>query len=437
MIFLNTFLVGTAVYFLCAVIFITSLYAYFEDKIFDELEIEARILEQIFANEGLEDFTIISDLAIKNRITLVSTNGSVYFDNMIDISDLENHADRIEIVGALSGEKVRIPRYSDTMLKKTLYYAETMPNGDVIRISCEQQSFLSLLIGMSQMLAMMFVIAMIVSALIASGLSKKITLNLARIDFDDPEKFNVYTELIPFTKRIAEENYEKTQREELRRQFTANVSHELKTPLTSISGFAEIMKDGSINAETMRDFAGNIYEESQRMIVLINDIIRLSKLDEQSISMEKEGISLRDITSEVFRVLAEAAKKKNVTLEMSGDSGIILGVRQVIYEMIYNLCDNAIKYNKENGSVSVEISSNTAKKSVAIRVTDTGIGIPLKEQERVFERFYCVDKSRSKELGGTGLGLSIVKHGAKFHNADIFVQSKEGEGSSFTITFKP
>ena len=281
----------------------------------------------------------------------------------------------------------------------------------------------------------MLVIAMIISGVTASILSKKIIEPLNKINLENPESTDVYEELKPFTKRIAEENFEKSQREELRQQFTANVSHELKTPLTSISGFAEILKQGGTDEKTTKDFADTIYEESQRMIALVNDIIKLSKLDEKSISLEKEPLSLREITREAIEVITPIAEKKNVSLNLSGDSGLINGVRPVIYEMVYNLIDNAVKYNNENGIVSIRIETITETHNVILTVQDNGIGIPEREKERIFERFYRIDKSRSRELGGTGLGLSIVKHAAKYHNASVLVESKEGDGSTFKVIF--
>ena len=230
----------------------------------------------------------------------------------------------------------------------------------------------------------------------------------------------------------------------MRQQFTANVSHELKTPLTSISGFAEILKDDDVNKKTIKDFSSSIYDESQRMITLVNDIIKLSKLDEESISQEREPVSLREITKEVLEMIQSEAKKKKITFNLTGDSGNITGVSSVIYEMIFNICDNAIKYNKEGGQVFIKINTDQTisdkeksekNRKVSISVRDTGIGIPEQEKERIFERFYRIDKSRSKELGGTGLGLSIVKHGAKYHGASVTIESKMGEGSTFVVSF--
>ena len=440
-IFLSTFLVGTLVYFLCAVFFISNIYSYFERKIFNELETEAVFLEHYIENSDVSELKKFD--SIKNRITLIGKDGTVYFDNMVDASKMENHGLREEFIAAKEKGSAKVSRYSSTMTDKTLYFAKLLSNGNVLRISCDQHSVAVLVLGMSQTLLIMLVLAIIISGIAAVWTSKKITNPLNQINLENPEDCLVYEELKPFTKRIAEENFEKTQREELRKQFTANVSHELKTPLTSISGFAEILKNGGTDEKTTKDFASTIYEESQRMISLVNDIIKLSKLDEKSISMEKEPIELLGLSKEIAKILSASAKTKNVTLKVHGDTGKIFGVQPVIYEMIYNLIDNAIKYNKQNGTVEVIIKDENKNSSenepfegkTTNSVRDTGIGIPKNEQERVFERFYRVDKSRSKELGGTGLGLSIVKHAAKYHNATINLSSKEGEGSTFTVTF--
>ena len=434
-IFLSTFSVGVLVYFLCALVFITNMYGYFEKKIFEELKTESTLLEGYNLSENSEDLSALSELKTQNRITLIHTDGTVYFDNTVDASGMENHALRSEFLKAKEDGMSTSSRYSSTMLEKTLYFAKLLENGHVLRISCDQHTVGVLVLGMSQILLIMLVIAMIISGVTASILSKKIIEPLNKINLENPESSDVYEELKPFTKRIAEENFEKSQREELRQQFTANVSHELKTPLTSISGFAEILKQGGTDEKTTKDFADTIYEESQRMIALVNDIIKLSKLDEKSISLEKEPLSLREITREAIEVITPIAEKKNVSLNLSGDSGLINGVRPVIYEMVYNLIDNAVKYNNENGIVSIRIETITETHNVILTVQDNGIGIPEREKERIFERFYRIDKSRSRELGGTGLGLSIVKHAAKYHNASVLVESKEGDGSTFKVIF--
>lgn len=438
-IFKSTFLLGSLVYFLCAIMFISNLYNYFEQQIFNELENEATFIEDFILNHQYDE---IRNFDTKNRITLIHKNGEVFFDNKVDIQEMENHFTREEILGALQNKQAKVARFSSTMTEKTLYYAKLLSNQDILRISCNQHSVAVLVLGMSQSLLIMFVIAIIICAVIAKFVSKKIVEPLNKINLENPEDTNVYQELKPFTHRISEENFEKEQREELRQQFSANVSHELKTPLTSISGFAEILKNGGTDEQTTKDFANTIYEETQRMISLVNDIIKLSKLDEKSISQEKEEINLTELSKEVITPLLPVAEKKNVKIDVEAENQVFInGVRSVIFEMIYNLVENAIKYNKNDGKVIVKVSKisenpSSKKQNVVLSVSDTGIGIPKNEQERIFERFYRIDKSRSKESGGTGLGLSIVKHGAKYHNAKVTLSSQEGKGSTFTIYFE-
>ena len=438
-IFKSTFLLGSLVYFLCAIMFISNLYNYFEQQIFNELENEATFIEDFILNHQYDE---IRNFDTKNRITLIHKNGEVFFDNKVDIQEMENHFTREEILGALQNKQAKVARFSSTMTEKTLYYAKLLSNQDILRISCNQHSVAVLVLGMSQSLLIMFVIAIIICAVIAKFVSKKIVEPLNKINLENPEDTNVYQELKPFTHRISEENFEKAQREELRQQFSANVSHELKTPLTSISGFAEILKNGGTDEQTTKDFANTIYEETQRMISLVNDIIKLSKLDEKSISQEKEEINLTELSKEVITPLLPVAEKKNVKIDLEAENQVFInGVRSVIFEMIYNLVENAIKYNKNDGKVIVKVSKisenpSSKKQNVVLSVSDTGIGIPKNEQERIFERFYRIDKSRSKESGGTGLGLSIVKHGAKYHNAKVTLSSQEGKGSTFTIYFE-
>ena len=226
---------------------------------------------------------------------------------------------------------------------------------------------------------------------------------------------------------------EREERENLRREFTANVSHELKTPLTSISGFAEIIKNGIVKPEDIPRFAGNIYEESQRLVTLVDDILNLSRLDEADVQLEREDFDLSSLARDVASRLKASAKKNGVVITVIGDKAEINGVKSIVDEMVFNLVDNAVKYNKQNGRVTVTVDSSSD--GTALTVTDTGIGIPQADVDRVFERFYRVDKSHSKEIGGTGLGLSIVKHGAAFHNAKVSLQSTEGEGTTVRLVF--
>lgn len=231
-----------------------------------------------------------------------------------------------------------------------------------------------------------------------------------------------------FISRVEDEEIVK-----LRKEFSANVSHELKTPLTSISGYAEIMKSGMVNREDMIIFSERIYKEASRMIALIDDIIKLSKLDEDSVELEREEVDLYELCEDIVERLTMSARKRDVYVELGGEPVVYYGVKQMLDEMIFNLCENAIKYNVPEGKVLLWVGNSP--EGVKIIVQDTGIGIPKDQQERVFERFYRVDKSHSKETGGTGLGLSIVKHGAIFHHAQIRVDSEVGKGTKMEVIF--
>ena len=277
----------------------------------------------------------------------------------------------------------------------------------------------------------------VVMLLLAAALSRNQVAKMIRpineLDLNVPLENEMYEELTPLLKRIDEQNKQKDAIADMRKEFSANVSHELKTPLTSISGYAEIMKNGLVKPEDMKVFSERIYNEASRLITLVEDIIKLSKLDEGAIEVEKEDVDLYELTREIVSRLAPQAESRNVHLEVTGENVIYHGVRQILDEMIYNICENAVKYNKKGGSVSVWVGATLKGKKVI--VSDTGIGIPEDQQERIFERFYRVDKSHSKETGGTGLGLSIVKHGAIMHNAQIHVESEEGKGTKMEITF--
>ena len=226
---------------------------------------------------------------------------------------------------------------------------------------------------------------------------------------------------------------EREERDSLRREFSANVSHELKTPLTAISGFAELMKEGLVAPDMMKEFAGDIHRECGQLIALVEDILKLSRLDEGSAQIQEEPVDLYSMARDVLDRLGPTAAKKEVSLSLEGESQSITGVWRILDEMLYNLCVNAIKYNKEGGRVTVRVSGDS--RSAVVSVADTGIGIPKAQQDRVFERFYRVDKSHSRAIGGTGLGLSIVKHGAQVHNAQVTLESEPDVGTTITLTF--
>jgi len=432
-IFLNSFLLGALIYFLCAFVFGANMYRYFERQIFSELKTESYYVEHYVVRKNLKD---VASIETSSRITLIDKDGTVYFDNTVPPESMGNHSAREEFVRAQRDGSVQLSRFSSTKRTKTIYFARKLSDGSVIRISCDRKTVWTLLLGMGDFLLLMLVIAVAISTISAFFISRNVVKPLEKIDLENPEPDGVYDELKPFVNRIAEDNFEKSQREELRNQFSANVSHELKTPLTSISGFAEILKEGGTDESTTKDFASSIYDETQRMISLVNDIIRLSKLDEKSIRLERSVFSLLGICREVVEILTPCAERKGVLVSIFGDSGMMFGVEPVVHEIVYNIVDNAVKYNVQGGKVDISVESTSDGKSVVLKVADTGIGMEKRDFERIFERFYRVDKSRSKRNGGTGLGLSIVKHAAKYHGAVVRVESELGKGSVFTVVFR-
>lgn len=369
----------------------------------------------------------------ETRVTWIGSDGDVLYDSSEGQEDMENHADRPEVREAFQSGAGQDIRESDTLGRQMFYYAQRLSDGSVLRvsktISSALGSALQILPGMAVIAVLMVGLAWMLSKWQVSKLIEPIN----KLNLEHPLENDVYEELTPLLESMDKQNKEKEAIANMRKEFSANVSHELKTPLTSISGYAEIMMNGLVRPEDVRGFSERIYNEASRLIVLIEDIIRLSKLDEGGGEVEKEEVDLYALTREVCSRLAHKAEKHSVHVEVSGEPVSIVGIRQVLNEMIYNICENAIKYNKPGGKVDVWVGSTL--KGVKVIVTDTGIGIPEDQQERIFERFYRVDKSHSKETGGTGLGLSIVKHGAILHNASIHVDSSLGKGTRMELTF--
>ena len=526
------------------------LFHFFEKQIQKELANEAGFLAHALENEGAGYFDSFDNknnrLAGNNRITWIDENGTVLFDSRADVSELDNHADRDEIKTAMKEGKGMSTRYSKTLTEKTVNYAIRLSDGSILRVSTEQYTVVTILMGMLQPILFIMFVALILTLVLSARVSKAIIEPINKLDLEIPENNDTYEELTPLLRKIADQKetigeqladarkkqkefnlitenmsegflvidadanlltynsaalnlleitppadrsvllfcrakefrgvisdvlsgikaentmvreersyslianpvYEKesvigavvvildiTEREKrdmLRREFTANVSHELKTPLTSISGFAELMKAGDVLENDVTDFSKSIYDEAQRLITLVNDIIKISELDGQSIPYEKETVDLYELSKEVIGRLEKEADKKNITFHLIGGRAEIIGVHKILEEMLYNLCDNAIKYNKENGTVDVLV--NQTGDGVNVIVRDTGIGIPISHQDRVFERFYRVDKSHSKKVGGTGLGLAIVKHGALYHHAKLSLESTVDVGTVVTLS---
>ena len=483
----------------------------------------------------------------QRRFTWIAADGSVIYDTKADADSLENHSDREEFKAALetgAGESVR---YSNTLMQKTMYAARRLDDGTVLRVSVSTATVGALLLGVTQPMLAVLAAALILSAILAKHISRRVVAPLNELDLEHPldDSNAAYEELAPVLGRINrqrsqinsqlrelrrrtdefaqvtgnmreglvllnEQGYilsinpaarnifavegdcagkdfltvdrscdmsaavrsamesghgrlherhggriyqvdvsridsdgaaigtvilvfdvtEQESAEQMRREFTANVSHELKTPLQGIIGSAELIENGMVQPEDMPRFVGHIRAEAQRLVTLIGDIIRLSQLDEGEV-LPKERLDLLEVAQGAADDLQAEAEKKNVHLSVSGEPAELKGVRQLIYEVAYNLGDNAIKYNVDGGSVSINVSSDG--KNAKLTVSDTGIGIAAEDQSRIFERFYRVDKSHSKESGGTGLGLSIVKHAVQYHGGRISMDSAPGKGTSISV----
>jgi len=544
-IFQSILLVAGGVLLASLLIIMGFLYDYFggveENQLRDELNLAAAAVE-----DGGTDY--LSRLtADRCRLTWIAADGSVLYDTRTDAESLENHASRAEVSQALTTGTGESTRYSSTLMEKTMYYAQRLDDGTVLRISISRATVGMIAVGMIQPLLIVLIVALILSGLLARRLSRRIVDPLNSLDLEHPLDNDAYEELSPLLKRIHRQHVEiQTQLRELRektdeftqitgsmreglilldehgsilsinaaaqmlfgadaqcvgrdfltversheisaaiqaavtdghsevraeragrvyqfdiscitsdgkllgtvilafditeqefaernrREFTANVSHELKTPLQGIIGSAELIENGMVKPDDLPRFVGHIHAEAARLVTLIDDIIRLSQLDEGD-AMPTEPVDLLAVSQEAAENLHDAAAARDVTVSVTGQPSVIPGVRRLLYEIVYNLCDNAIKYNRGGGRVDVTVAADAGGSSIT--VADTGIGIAPEHQSRVFERFYRVDKSHSKASGGTGLGLSIVKHAVQYHHGRIELESTPGTGTTIRVVF--
>ena len=398
-----------------------------------EVRQEARYIRIAINIAGAEYLEEMDNVGVQTRVTRISEDGSVLYDSRRDGSMLENHSGRQEIMDALKNGEGEDMRRSATVQKDMYYYALLLDDGTVLRVSRAADSLVSTALGVIPVIGGLAVLMVLLAMLLAKWQTARLIKPINELDLEHPLENAVYAELDPLLIAMDKQNKEKEAVSNMRKEFSANVSHELKTPLTSISGYAEIMKNGMVRPADIPVFSERIYKEARRLITLVEDIIKLSKLDEESVELEKQEVDLYDLTREIISRLAPQASQKNIRMEMTGEPVKYSGIRQILDEMIYNVCENAIKYNNDGGRVTVW-AGNTLD-GPRVSVTDTGIGIPKEHHERIFERFYRVDKSHSKERGGTGLGLSIVKHGALLHGAKVSVDSMPGRGTKIEIQF--
>ena len=418
------------------------LYSHFTNEQLDQLRNETRLASQAVMLGGLDFLDRLGNTDY--RITWITADGTILYDNEADTLIMENHLEREEIRDALRTGYGESRRYSSTLFERQLYTAQRLPDGTVLRLSITQTTIWNIFLRFLLPLGLILLFEVFMSLLLASRLSKRIVGPLNELNLDSPLENSgqeAYAEIMPLLKRLDDQHKQLAKdREELekasliRQEFTANASHELKTPLHVISGYAELLESGMVpSEESRRLFAGKIRTESQRMSKLVEDIIDLSQLDGGGVGMTREHTDLYRIAVNAVESLEPTAADAGVTLRVSGESAVIYGVPQVLYSIIYNLCINAIHYSNRGGSALVTVRDFPGYAELS--VSDKGIGIPAQDLDRIFERFYRVDKSHSKEVGGTGLGLSIVKHAAKVHDAEISVRSELGKGSIFTVKF--
>ena len=399
------------------------------DEVRDNLREELRLLKISYPK--LQDANELMDYNADDlRITLIDSNGTVLFESDTDAKKMGNHLDRPEIISAIESGSGSAHRLSSTLGVEDYYYAEKLGDGNILRVSTQIKSVFSMF-GHSFYILVAIVLGIaVVSVIISVQTTERILKPIKALSksIDSPALYEkeTYPELVPLIEEI---KYQRNLQSDMRQEFTANVSHELKTPLTAISGYAEMIENDIAKGDDVKRFAGKIRTESTRMLTLIGDIIKLSKLDSDTASEVSDTVDLKKTAEECRDSLAVACKDKDIMITIIGEADPIKGNQTELYELVYNLMDNAVKYNRQGGNVDVVLSGKT------ICISDTGIGIPEKDRQRIFERFYRVDKSRSKATGGTGLGLSIVKHVAEKHNATITVESTLNVGTDITVDF--
>ena len=409
-------------------------YELFKSEVVDELKTYADVIketqsyDQILQGEYDPD---VDDL----RITMIKKDGKVFYDSFADVKKMENHANRQEVRQALKHGNGKAIRTSDTMDKSTFYYAVRLDDGNILRVAKESRSIWSVFIKVTPAILILILVIFAISKMLSDVLTKSLLLPIEEMseNLDHLDDITTYKELMPFINTIQEQHKNILMNAKMRQEFTANVSHELKTPLTAISGYSELIQNGMTNEEETIRFAGEIHKSAKRLLTLINDTIRLSQLDTSEQKVIYEAIDLYKIAEDCVNMLKFSAENHGIDISIHGTNAYLEGNREMLEEVVYNLCDNAIRYNNEGGKV--EVTVKPVKGKIYLCVEDNGIGISKEHQERIFERFYRVDKSRSKSTGGTGLGLAIVKHIIQQHGAHMELTSEKGKGTKIEIEF--
>ena len=409
-------------------------YELFKSEVVDELKTYADVIketqsyDQILQGEYDPD---VDDL----RITMIKKDGKVFYDSFADAKKMENHANRQEVRQALKHGNGKAIRTSDTLDKNTFYYAVRLDDGNILRVAKESRSIWSVFIKVTPAILILIFVILAISKMLSDVLTKSLLLPIEQMseNLDHLEDITTYKELMPFINTIQEQHKNILMNAKMRQEFTANVSHELKTPLTAISGYSELIQNGMTNEEETIRFAGEIHKSAKRLLTLINDTIRLSQLDTSEQKVIYEAIDLYKIAEDCVNMLKFSVENHGITISIHGTNAYLEGNKEMLEEVVYNLCDNAIRYNNEGGKVDVTVKP--VKGKIYLCVEDNGIGISKEHQERIFERFYRVDKSRSKSTGGTGLGLAIVKHIIQQHGAHMELTSEKGKGTKIEIEF--
>lgn len=430
------FAFGVSVITITAVLILSVFYSYSDNQLKEQLRVVESVVENQLAQD--DDTAFISNHIDKNvRITLVAKDGTVIADSQESANKLGNHLNRQEIQQAIKNGEATVTRHSDTQEKKVYYFAKQLDNGNILRVSAEAKSIGKFFSDYIIYIFLCIIVVIVAAVFVSMGITKSIVKPITQLgqSLDNIDKFKSDEELKPLVNALLQQKKKQKMLDKQKKQFTANVSHELKTPLTSIAGYAELIETGIAKPEDIKPFAGVIRKQALRLVSLSEDIIQLSQLEESDDEdMSFESVNLYEIAQRCVEALNINAINKCVTLNLTGEECYIRGKAQLVEELVYNLCDNAIRYNKENGNVTVTVTP--LEKGASVSVKDTGIGIPKKYQERIFERFFRVDKSRSKATGGTGLGLAIVKHITQLHDAKLEISSEEGKGTEIIVTFK-
>jgi len=427
-------LIATFAVFLTMLLITFVYYDLFRKQVLEDLQSYAVLLTEYDGIEAIQRAE--PHLKSENlRITLIDSEGSVEYDSEADASQMGNHNTRPEIMQAWEQGEGYAVRESETLSRANFYYALRLDEHTVFRIAKDAGSIYGIFMKAVPSVLVVFCILLVICLVTAHLLTKKIIIPIEKLaeKLDGDNDITDYEELTPFIQMIRRQHQDIMKNAKMRQEFTANVSHELKTPLTSISGYAELIETGMASEADVTRFAHGIHSSAKRLLTLINDIIRLSELDGTEGAVTLEPINLYEHARNCVEMLALNAEKHQVTISLKGTDCFINGNKQMIEELMYNLCDNAIRYNNEGGRVEVEVC--TLDEHPCLVVKDNGIGIPKEHQERIFERFYRVDKSRSKLTGGTGLGLAIVKHIIARHNAKLELESESGRGTTIRVIF--